>query len=109
MAGRLLACSAHASTIKSREKKTEAERLCCVDACEQLKDRNVSSYVTDVSGTSAGPFHWLSDVDIRTASQPGPQSVISDASPLVFSVAGVDVRRTSGARHSGPPDVPIWP
>ena len=30
--------------------------------------RNVSSYVTDVSGTSAGSFHLFSDVDVRTAS-----------------------------------------
>ena len=32
-----------------------------------ILDRNVSSYVTDVSGTSAGSFHLFSDVDVRTA------------------------------------------
>ena len=55
-----------------------------------LEDRDFSSYVTDVSATSAGPFHLFSDVDLRTASLLIPKSFTSGGSLIVFSVTSLD-------------------
>ena len=52
-----------------RSYSTTTSGLGPFDAIEELGGRNVSSYVTEVSGTAAGgSFHLFSDVDVRTAS-----------------------------------------
>ena len=58
----------------------------------KARHRNLSSYdvTDDVSGTSAGPFHLFSDVDLRTASLLIPKSFTSGGSLIVFSVTSLD-------------------
>ena len=57
---------------------------------DEHEGRDFSSYVTDVSATSAGPFHSFSDVDLRTASLLTLKSFTSGSSLVAFSVTGLD-------------------